>query len=78
MYQPRNTFKMRRALESLAILGAVVHPDQPPLSEARQESEGAACSSSERSSCCGAGVSYTGDGELICKACYRELEWAAS
>jgi hypothetical protein len=31
----------------------------------------------EISSCCGARVTYSGDGDLYCKACYGEVEWAA-
>lgn len=30
----------------------------------------------EKSSCCGANVSY-GDGGLYCKACYGHVEWEA-
>jgi hypothetical protein len=31
----------------------------------------------ERSSCCNATVSYSGDGELYCKACFGPAEWLA-
>lgn len=30
----------------------------------------------EMSSCCGAPVTYSGDGDLYCKCCYGLIEWA--
>lgn len=32
----------------------------------------------ELSSCCDACVTYSGDGDLYCKACYGAVEWSVA
>jgi hypothetical protein len=39
-----------------------------------EDHEGTA-GTNEVSSCCGAQVTYSGDGELYCKCCYGSVEW---
>jgi len=37
---------------------------------------GTAALGEELSSCCGAHVTFSGDGDLYCKCCYGSIEWA--
>jgi hypothetical protein len=36
-----------------------------------------ASTATELSSCCQAPVTYSGDGDLYCKACFASCEWEA-